>query len=135
VSASEIERVRASYAAFVARDREGLVAQYDPDVMWDFGPMAAATPRRIWEGHAGLRDMLDEFAATLADYDLRLLELRRLGDRILVRGAFRAFVAHMPEVGVESAFGQVIEFREGRIYRVLNTDDPPPGWEEGVPAE
>jgi len=135
VSGSPAERVRASYAAIAARDAERLVAQYDPEVVWDFGPMAAATPQRIWEGHAGLRDMLDEFATTLADYDLQPLELRWHGEQMLVRGVFRAFVAHMPEVGVESTFGQVIDFREGLIFRVLNTDDPPPGWEDATPAE
>jgi len=129
------ERVWASYAAFVARDGERLVAQYDPEIVWDFGPMAAAAPQRIWTGHAGLRALLDEFAATLADYDVRPLELRWHGEQVLVRATFRAFVAHMPEVGVESTFGQVIDFREGLIFRVLNTDDPPPGWENATPAE
>lgn len=134
MSDARIERLRASYTAFATRDSELLLAQYDPDVVWDFGPMAAAASRRIWEGHAGLRDLLDDFAATLADYDVRILELRSHGEGMLVRGAFRAFVAHMPEVGVESTFGQIIEFREGLISRVLNTDDPPPGWEDAAPA-
>ena len=58
-------------------------------------------------------------------------QARAAGERILVR----SWVA-----GRSDAFGdvsqrqaQVLEFRDGRILRITQTEDPPPGWEEARP--
>ncbi len=135
VADRRIERVRASYAAFASWDAEALVALYHPDAVWDLGTLAAAAPRRLWEGHAGVRDLLAENAATLAAFEPRVLELRLDGERLLVRGAYRLSVERMPGFDVESTYGNVFEFRDGLILRVTNTDDPPPGWENATPVE
>ena len=63
-----------------------------------------------------------------------MLELRLANERLLVRGsmhgrnrALRIDVASLP-------FGQVVEFSERKVLRVTQTDDPPPGWDDAVPA-
>ncbi len=129
-----VQQAPASYAAFVAGDADALVALYHRECVWDFGPMAAAFPRREWRGHEGVRDLVGEFGATLADFEPSIAELRRDGDRMLVRGAARLDLERASPLVVQGGFGQVVEFRDERILRVTVTDDPPPGWDDATPV-
>ncbi len=129
-----VERVRASYAAFAAVDADAFVALYDAACIWDFGPMAAAFPQRYWRGVQGLRDLIREFGTTLADFEPTIVALRRDGERVLVRAAARLDLARPSALVVEGVFGQLVEFRDGRILHVTVTEDPPPGWEGATPV-
>ena len=122
------EVCRSSYAAFVAGDAEALVKLYEPDCEWDVGPMAAAGAGPVFRGHAGLRDWMAELTGAFDGFAPRIMEIRKSGDRLLVRGDA---IGTSQVMGVDTAtapFGQVIEFRNRRILRVTHTDDPPTNW-------
>jgi ketosteroid isomerase-like protein len=126
---------RASYSAWVAGDASSLLALYDPDCEWDLGYMAAAGMGPAYRGHAGLCDLMRDMTAAFDGFAPRIFELRLRGEQMLIRCDA---VGTSNLMGIETAtapFGQVIEFRDGRILRVAHTYDPPPGWEDAQPVE
>ena len=96
--------------------------------------MAAVAPVSEWRGHDGIRDFIAAIRAEFESYSTEILECRWHGDRLLVR-ATNTVGTRTVDQPLESHVGQVIEFREGLMTRVVQTDDPPPGWDEAEAAD
>ena len=129
-----VKLCRESYDAWAATDFEALAKLYDPECEWDLGPMAGTGLGPVYRGHTGLREMMAELTGVFEGFAPRLLDIRRWGDRVLIRGDAIG-TSHL--VGAETAnapFRQVIEFTDHRILRVSQTDDPPPNWDEARPV-
>jgi ketosteroid isomerase-like protein len=128
---SRLDLLRRSYAAFSASDPDAQVAVWHPDCEWDMGPNVLS--EAVFRGHDGLRSFIAETTSLADRVEAEILEVRGHGEDVLIRGVnrFRAYertVTNQP-------FGQVCEFRDGLIFRVTQTHDPPPGWEEATPIE
>ena len=127
-----LETLWRSYNAFGARDADALVAAWHPDGEWVMGPGAAAIGDEAFRGHERLREFVrrldEEFWVVEAD----MREVREHGETLLVRGLNRMGIRGMDEV-LDFPYGQVVEYRDGLIRRVTQTDDPPPGWEDASP--
>jgi hypothetical protein len=65
----------------------------------------------------------------------RILQIRLLGERLLIRGDAVGTSRLMRVETATAPFGQIIEFREGRILNVSHSSDPPPGWDDAEPVE
>ena len=78
---------------------------------WPEGP--------VYEGHAGVRDMLHLAWDVNEKWDSRVLEIVPLGsDRYFVRGEIR-LMATSSGIRLQSPeLGQIISFRDGLIVRV-----------------
>lgn len=122
---------RDSYAAWAAGDLDTLIELYDPECAWDMGPMAAAGIGPVFEGHAGLRQLFADLTGAFpSGFAPRIMELRRLGDQLLIRGNAIG-TSELVQVETTTApFGQIIDFKDRRILKVSQTDDPPPSWDE-----
>ena len=122
---------RGSYAAWAAGDLEGVLELYDPECEWDMGPMAAAGLGPVFEGHAGLRRLFADLTGAFPEgFAPRIMELRLLGDQLLVRGDAIG-TSELVQVETTTApYGQIIDFKDGRIRKVSQTDDPPPDWDK-----
>jgi ketosteroid isomerase-like protein len=122
---------RASYAAFERLDPEAAVELYDPDCEWDTGAASAALGETSYRGHDGVRALMSALRDVFPDWHPIIEELRAREDGAVlvwsrVRGTSRD--SGMPiEIPM---MGQVIEFRDRKILRVLQTAFPPPGWEK-----
>lgn len=122
---------QASYAAWNAGDVEALVPLYHSDCEWVVGAAQAGLGVDVFHGHQGLRDFMREVRGSFAEYRNEILEIRRDGDRVLIRGTIAGRSPAFGEISQHQA--QLGEFRDGLIFRVTQTDDPPPGWDEARP--
>jgi ketosteroid isomerase-like protein len=69
-------------AAFNLRDADALVALAHPDV--EFRPTMLVGSRRVYKGHEGLRTWVADLIASGAEHQVRVREVRTLGDERLV---------------------------------------------------
>jgi hypothetical protein len=100
------------------------------------GSMGAAFGTEAFRGHEGLRAWV---AAIDEGWESFLVEIdeakiSREGD-VLLRGhgSGRARTAGM-ELSIPS-YWQEIAFRDGLAVRVVQLDEPPPGWDEATPLD
>jgi hypothetical protein len=126
---------RASYAAFLAGDADGLVKLYDPNCEWNLGPLAVVGVGPLYRGHAGLRAMVPELAEAFEGFAPRIVELRLLGEQLLIRGDAIGKSRLMGIAAPAAPFGQVVAFSDRRILSVSQTEDPPPNWDEAQPLD
>jgi ketosteroid isomerase-like protein len=74
-----VERVQEVFAAFNRRDQETFMSGFDPDV--EFLPYGENTPHR---GLYRLRTWWEDLLEAFPDWQMRPLEVRDLGDTVLV---------------------------------------------------
>ena len=89
----------------------------------------------MYRGYAGLRKLLGELTGAFEGFAPRVIELRLLGEQLLIRADAAGTSGR---TGIETAtapFGQVVDFKNRRGHRVLHTEDPPPGWEAARPVD
>lgn len=90
VIATDIDVVKATFAAFAARDLDAVLAHADPDIeFW------AVTGERAgrgdpYRGHAGLREYFRDVAEVWEELRLTPREFRAVGDLVLVTGKVSA---------------------------------------------
>ena len=113
----EVHTVRAAFDAFARRDVDALAAVLHPDA-----ELVTATPRRRvarllrYEGHGGLRRLLDEVEGDWAFYRVTLLEARSLAPGVVL--AEGTVVVFGTAGGFGTFAGWVITVDDGRIVRV-----------------
>jgi SnoaL-like domain len=125
---------RRSYAAFGAGpDIDALLPLYDRECEWHMGPMGAAF--RDLRGHDGLRAWASAIAEGFEGLQATIEEARVTGEGMLLLRAHARGRARDTDVEVSlPVFWQQIEFCEGRIRRVVQFDEPPPGWGTATPV-
>ena len=127
-----LDLCRRSYAAFSAQDIEMIEGMYHPDFEWHLGDMGLAVGTPVFAGASGLRDFMRLLTDEFGGFHTDIVEARGHGEQLLLRSRMRARPLQ-GETTVEQRLAQVIEFRDGLFWRVFQTDDPPPGWDEGRP--
>ena len=125
---------RRSYAAFSAGpDIDALLPLYDRECEWDMGPMGAAF--RTFRGHDGLRAWVSAIAEGFEGFQANIDEARVTHDGVLLLRSHARARGRGADVEVSlPVFWQQLEFREGRIERVAQFEEPPPGWGTATPV-
>ena len=90
VIATDIEVVKASFAAFAARDVQAVLALSDPDIELTAVTGAHAGRTDPYRGHDGMRQYFRDVAAVWEELHLTPREFREEGDLILVTGKVSA---------------------------------------------
>jgi ketosteroid isomerase-like protein len=134
VTDSRLELLERSYEAFAASDAEAAVTVWHPDCEWDMGPAGVVSPEAVWRGHDGIRAFFGEVARTADRVDATMLGVRSEGDKLLVRGVNHFSLRDTQAEVSNQPFGQVCEFRDGLLWHVTQTEDPPPGWDDADPV-
>jgi len=125
---------REAYAAFRRVDLEAVERLYAPDCEWDVDLASAALGVTTYRGIDGVRALMQDVREVFPDWDPVIEELRLRGDGALLVHSRAAGTARDSEMALEiTAMGQVIEFRDGRIRRVVQSPFPPPGWDQATP--
>ena len=113
MSRENVERFVEATEAFNRGDVEAWLAQYDPEVV--FEPQVAAM-EGAYVGHDGIR----AFSTTIGDlyerFEVRLEDVRDLGDRVLALGTVSA-IGKKSGIEQEQPLAIVVSFRDGRITR------------------
>jgi ketosteroid isomerase-like protein len=120
MSQENVEIVRTAYAAFNARDVDGLLRLSAEDCEWR--PLRAQLEGTVYRGHRGVRQFVSDMDEDWEAFRLDPLEFHDSQDRVAVI----ARVSALGQSGVEidSVAGFVFELQRGRIRRIISYSDP-----------
>ena len=90
VIATDIEVVKATFAAFAARDLQAVLALSDPDIEFTAVTGEHAGRTDPYRGHDGMRQYFRDVAEVWEELRLTPREFREEGDLILVTGKVSA---------------------------------------------
>jgi ketosteroid isomerase-like protein len=112
VAVSDIDVVRAVFAAFAKRDVDGVLAHSDPEIV--FLPMTADYAGRVepYHGHEGIRQYFRDVTAVWDELRLTPTEFRQVGETILVTG--RVSARSTARI-VDGTTGWIWRLRAGKI--------------------
>jgi ketosteroid isomerase-like protein len=110
--ASDIEVVKAVFAAFAERDVEGMLSHAHEDIV--FSPVTADYAGRTepYVGHDGLRAYFRDVGAVWDELRVTPDEFRQLGETILVTGRVSA---RSPARTIAGSSGWIWRVREGKV--------------------
>jgi ketosteroid isomerase-like protein len=112
VIATDIEVVKAMFAAFAARDLETVLTLADPDIEFTAVTGGHAGRTEPYRGHAGLRQYFRDVAAVWEELRLTPREFREAGDLILVTGKVSARSSSRTVTG---STGWIWRLRGGKV--------------------
>jgi ketosteroid isomerase-like protein len=115
VIATDIDVVKATFAAFADRDLEGVLALADPDI--EFNAVTAEHAGRTdpYLGHDGMRQYFRDVASVWEELKLTPREFRAVGDYVLVTGRVSARSRSRTVTG---STGWVWRVRDGKVVYV-----------------
>lgn len=124
MSQQNLESFKRAVAAWNRGDADAMLKEFDPELEWHgvFGVMfggEVSVCRGRDELREYLRDVDEGFAERHVDYG----EIRELGNRILAIGGVKAR-GRKSRVEIDSPYGILVEFRDGRVHRVRDYFDP-----------
>ena len=112
VIATDIEVVKATFAAFAARDLETVLALADPDIEFTAVTGEHAGRTDPYKGHDGLRAYFRDVAEVWEELRLTPREFRAAGDLILVIGKVSARSSART---VSGSTGWIWRVRDGKV--------------------
>ena len=115
VIATDIEVVKATFAAFAARDLEAVLALADRDIEFSAVTGEHAGRTDPYLGHDGMRQYFRDVAAVWEELKLTPREFRASGDRILVTGRVSARSRSRTVTG---STGWIWRVRDGKVTYV-----------------
>ena len=121
MSRENLEQVQRLSSAFNSRDLDELFELIDSDVEWI--PIMAALEGRVYRGHDGVRQWVEDLSVDWDYFETHQEEFRELGDRVLVFGRWRAR-ARSSGIELESEPASwVIDLEDGKIVRLQTFTD------------
>ena len=112
VIATDIEVVKAMFAAFAARDLETVLTLADPDIEFTAVTGEHAGRTDPYRGHKGLRAYFRDVAEVWEELRLTPREFRRAGDLVLVTGKVSA---RSRVRTVSGSTGWIWKVRDGKV--------------------
>lgn len=112
VIATDIEVVKAAFAAFAARDLKAVLALADPDIEFTAVTGEHAGRTDPYRGHDGLRQYFRDVVSVWEELVLTPREFRASGDLILVTGRVSARSRSRTVTG---STGWIWRVREGKV--------------------
>ena len=115
VIATDIEVVKATFAAFAARDLEAVLALSAPDIEFTAVTGEHAGRTEPYRGHDGMREYFRDVAVRLGGAAPHPREFRASGDLILVTGRVSARSRSRTVTG---STGWIWRVRDGKVVYV-----------------
>jgi ketosteroid isomerase-like protein len=112
VAGTDIDVVKAVFAAFAERDVAGVLEHAHPDIVFSAVTSDYAGRTEPYRGHEGLRQYFRDVAEVWEDLRLTPTEFRMVGDVVLVTGRVNA---RSPARVVSGSTGWVWRLREGKV--------------------
>jgi ketosteroid isomerase-like protein len=114
MSEENLNAVRRGMEAYVGRDWEALVAEFDPEITWEETPGLGPDPA-IYRGADDVRAAVSSWLAMWVDYDFEVRQYIDAGDDIVVLAIERG--RSRTGVSVERELGQIHTLRDRRLVR------------------
>jgi ketosteroid isomerase-like protein len=124
MSEENVEVFKRGLEAYNRRDLDAMLEMVDPEVEFHAVlQVALGGEAVVYRGYDGAREMVGDLDETLAPLHIEISEIRDLDDVLVATGSLRG---HGTESGVdiESPYGLVVEFRNGRAVRIRDYLDP-----------
>jgi ketosteroid isomerase-like protein len=115
VIATDIEVVKATFAAFANRDLEAVLALSDPDIEFTAVTGEQAGRPQPYVGHDGIRQYFRDVGSVWEELRLTPREFRPVGDLVLVTGRVSARSSSRTVTG---STGWVWRVRNGKVVYV-----------------
>jgi ketosteroid isomerase-like protein len=112
VIATDIEVVKATFAAFAERDLARVLELADPDIEFTAVTAEHAGRTQPYHGHEGMRQYFRDVASVWEELRLTPREFRSVGDRILVTGKVSARSRSRTVTG---STGWIWRVRDGKV--------------------
>jgi ketosteroid isomerase-like protein len=118
MSQENVEAFRRGVEAYNRRDVGAFLELFEPGVEWHpltqvmFGEEAT-----VYRGHEGIRQFMREVDEALAEVQIEQLEIRDLGERLVVSGRLRAR-GRASGAETESPISWVVEFENSKVIRM-----------------
>jgi ketosteroid isomerase-like protein len=112
VIATDIEVVKAMFAAFAARDLEAVLALAHPEIEFTAVTGAHAGRTEPYRGHDGMRQYFRDVATVWEELHLTPREFRESGDLVLVTGKVSARSRSRTVAG---STGWIWRVRDGKV--------------------
>ena len=113
--ATDIDVVKATFAAFAARDLDAVLALADPDIEFTAVTGEHAGRTDPYRGHDGLRQYFRDVASVWEELRLTPRDFRTSGDHILVTGRVSARSRSRTVTG---STGWIWRVRDGKVTYV-----------------
>ena len=113
--ATDIEVVKATFAAFAERDLDRVLALADPDIEFTAVTGEHAGRTEPYRGHDGMRQYFRDVAAVWEELRLTPRDFHTSGDRILVTGRVSARSRSRTVTG---STGWIWRVRDGKVTYV-----------------
>jgi ketosteroid isomerase-like protein len=121
MSRENLEQVQRLSSAFNSRDLDELLELIDSDVEWI--PIMAALEGRVYRGHDGVRQWVEDLSVDWDYFETHQEEFREIGDRVLVFGRWRAR-ARSSGIELENERASwVMDLQDGKIVRLQTYTD------------
>ena len=120
----DAETCKRAVEAYNHGDVEGFVDQFDPAVEWHpLNQLMFGGEAEVYRGHEGVRRFMNEVAEAFAGVQIEVLDIRDLGERIVMTGQLRA-LGRASGARTESPIGWLLEFSNAGIVRMRDFLDP-----------
>ena len=121
MSQENVELVRRAFGASSRGDAETLVALCGPGFKMHL--VGVAGEPVYYAGASGIREFFRDLAESWDAFGYEALDIRDLGDRVVVLGTVRAR-GRTSGIDVEAQRGWIVELRDGRITSIRSFRDP-----------
>jgi ketosteroid isomerase-like protein len=122
MSEENVEVFRRGVASFNERDEDAIDDLFTED--FEFIPyLAALVETTTYRGRDGLRQYFENAEAAWETFDVRVDEIRDLGDRVIAFGEIHGR-GRGSGLETEVRLAWVVDFREGKMRRLQSYGDP-----------
>ncbi len=118
MSQKNVQAFRRALEAYNRRDIEALLDAFDP--LAETHPLTLTMfgqEATVYRGHEGIRQFVRDIDEVMSEVQVRALEVRDLGDRLVANGHLEAR-GRTSGAPVEAQVGWLVEFKDGRVIRM-----------------
>ena len=124
MSQENVEIVRKVHAAFSLRDLRGFLSLWHPECEYRAAiTQAIEGEESVFRGHEGISRWWDDLDDLYANLSSEILEVRDLGERLVVVFVIRSDAKGSGVAG-EETLAQVVTVREGKVFQVRDYLSP-----------
>ena len=124
MSEENVQAFKRATEALNRLDVESLLPELHPEVEWHSAIWTAlGGERTVYRGHEGIGELIRDMHEALSEMHGGYSEIRDLGDRTVAIGRMRVR-GTASGAEIESPFGSVVEYKNGKGIRIRTFLDP-----------
>ena len=124
MSQENVDAFTRAVEAYNRGDIEAVLREHDPQVEWHpVLQVLLGGEATVYWGHAGVREFFHDLDDAFADLKIEVFDVRDLEDRLIANGQLRGR-GKASGAETETPLSYLVDFRNGKVVRVLTFLDP-----------